>query len=98
MATYSPWPARIESFSTNKKRTTVQFFGDQTTGSVNSNEIVPFAICKNVIRLLLLRKLGPFHKAIVEVEKLLQVPPELSMLREDKAIDDNKDENACDDI
>lgn len=82
MSTYSPWPARVQNISTNKKRVSVYFFGDQTIGSVNSSEIVPFTDCEAVIRRLLLRKLGPFHKSISEVETVLNVPPKLSLLRE----------------
>lgn len=86
MKTYSPWPARCESFSINKKRATVFFFGDNRNGSVNTNEIVPISCSREVIRLLLLRKVGPFHKAVSEVEALLKIPPELSMLKEHAAL------------
>lgn len=36
-----------------KKKTTVYFFGERTTGTVNFNEIVPFKDCFEVIKLLL---------------------------------------------
>lgn len=82
MATFSPWPARITDFMKTGKRVTVYFYGDHTSGSINVNEIVPFVECSEVVKLLLLRKTGPFHKAVLEIETLLEIPPELSMLKE----------------
>lgn len=35
-----------------------------------------------VVKLLLLRKTSPFHKAVLEIDALLEIPPELSMLKE----------------
>lgn len=82
MATYSAWPARIDGFTKNKKRAQVFFFGTNNVGSVNTNEIVCFSECYSVIRLLLLRKIGPFHKGIVEIEAIQGIPSELSLTKE----------------
>lgn len=82
MATYSPWPARLNGFTSNKKRACVYFFGDGTTGHVNISEITPFNHSMNVIRLLLLRKASKFHKGIAEVEAIMKTPPHLSLLKE----------------
>lgn len=82
MATYCPWPARVEGFTKNNKRAYVFFFGTNNVGSVLVNEMVNFTECHSIIRLLLLRKLCPFHKGIVEVEAIQGVPPELSLTRE----------------
>lgn len=54
MASYSPWPARVDGLTKNNKRV---FFGENNVGSVNTNEIVNFSECHSVIRLLLLQLL-----------------------------------------
>lgn len=87
MATYSPWPARLNAFSNNNKRAHVFFFGENNTGQVNVSEIVPFEHSMNVIRLLLLRKVSSYHRAIAEIESILKVPPQLSLLKEINAIE-----------
>lgn len=87
MATYSPWPARIISFSSNRKRALVFFYGTANTGTVNVCEIIPFSECSNVIRLLLLRKISPFHKGIAQIERYMNVAPEFSLLKELYAIE-----------
>lgn len=87
MSTYSPWPARVNGFSSNRKRANVFFFGESNTGQVNVSEITPFTECTDVIRLLLLRKLSTFHKAIAELESTLQIPPHLSLLKDINAIE-----------
>lgn len=86
MSTYSPWPARLTGFASNKKRAHVYFFGDGTTGHVNTSEITPFGHSMNVIRLLLLRKVSNFHKGIAEVEAVMKTPPELSLLKEIQSV------------
>lgn len=86
MSTYSPWPSRLVDCVNSKKKTTVYFFGDHTTGAVNTTEIVPFADCFEVIKLLLLRKISVFHKSVMEVERLLGIGPEQSMLKEKRAL------------
>lgn len=90
MSTYSPWPARLKGFTSNKKRAHVFFFGESNSGHVNVSEIVPFNDCLNVIRFLLLRKVSRFHKGIAEVEAICNVSPEFSLLKELNAIEDTK--------
>lgn len=82
MSGYSAWAGRIESFTKNKKSCQVYFFGTNNRGSVSVNEIIPFELCNDVIRLLLLRKMGEFHKSIIEIEKVLGIPYELSLTKE----------------
>lgn len=86
MSSYSPWPSRTVDCVNSKKKTTVFFFGEHTTGSVNTNEIVPFKDCFEVIKLLLLRKISVFHKSVMEVESLLGIGPEQSMFKEMRAL------------
>lgn len=87
MATYSPWPAKIISFSSNGKRALVYFYGTDNEGTVNVCEITPFVESESVIRLLLLRKINPFHKGIAQIERYMNIPPELSLLKELNAIE-----------
>lgn len=82
MRSYSPWGAQVKGHSKNKKRIHVYFYGTENEGTVDASEIVPFDICEEVIRLLLLRRIGMFHKSILEIERILAVPPELSLLKE----------------
>lgn len=86
MKSYSAWPACIESFAKNRKRTNVHFFGSNNKGAVDVSEIVPFSQCHDVIRLLLLRKVTDFHKAIHEIEAVLNIPFERSLLKELEAL------------
>lgn len=90
MTSYSPWPSRIEGFSKNKKRADVYFFGTNNRGSVNTNEIVIFDRCHNLIRLLLLRRFSEFHKSVFEVESLLGIEPNLSLLNPIESITNRK--------
>lgn len=86
MNSYSPWGARVEGFNANRKRVHFYFFGTDNRGTVDSTEVIPFQDCHSVIRLLLLRKTSQFHKSIVEVEKILNVPDELSLLNEQNSL------------
>lgn len=88
MTGYSPWASRIEGFTANKKRARMLFFGTNDRGTVDVAEIIPFDKGYEVIRLLLLRKISSFHKSIVEIESLLGVPSELSLLKEVLMIDE----------
>lgn len=87
MKTYSAWPGRLSSFTKNNKRASVHFFGTNNIGSVDVIEIVPFELCHDVIKLLLLRKMGQFHKAVLETEAILKVPDNLSLLKEVEALE-----------
>lgn len=86
MKPYSPWGAHVKGHSKNKKRVHVHFYGTNNEGTVDASEVVSFDICTEVIRLLLLRKIGMFHKSIVEIEKTLDIPQELSLLKECEAL------------
>lgn len=86
MKTYSAWPARVDGFSKNGKRANVHFFGSNNSGAVEISEIVPFCQCRNVIKLLLLRKLSIFHKGIREIETLMGICSEMSLLKEIEAL------------
>lgn len=82
MRTFSAWPGRIVSFSKDKKRANIHFFGTHDVGSVDVKEIIPFDRCQNVIKLLLLRQANLFHKGILEIEAIFNVPAEKSLLNE----------------
>lgn len=82
MKTYSARPGKLSSFAKNNKRATVHFFRSNNSGPVDVCEIVPFEQCYDAIRLLLLRKVGPFHKAIREIETILEVLDNMSLLKE----------------
>lgn len=86
MRTFSAWPGKVTSFTKDEKRAHIHFFGTNNVGSVEVNEIVPFCRCQNVIKLLLLRRVSLFHKAIVEIEALFNVPTEKSLLNECKSL------------
>lgn len=86
MRSYSPWPGRFDGYTTNKKKAHIHFFGSNNNGSVESSEIVSFEHCESMIRLLLLRKTGEFHKGISEIECILNIPPHLSLLREQESL------------
>lgn len=87
MKSFSAWPGRIEGFTKDKKRAQIYFFGTHDIGSVEVKEIVAFNRSENMIRLLLLRVNGPFHKGILEIEALLGIPHEHSLLRERCALE-----------
>lgn len=86
MKSYCPWPAQVRAFSKNAKRAEVYFFGTHNIGMVDVHEIVDFSQAYDVMRFLLLRKIPYYAKAVRELEEVLQVPAELSMLKEMQAI------------
>lgn len=79
MRTFAPWPAKITSFTKNKKSATVYFYGSHNSGSVLTEEIVRFSSSQTLIRLLLIRNPNDFKKGVVEVELENHIPPELSI-------------------
>lgn len=87
MKSYAPWPAQIRAFSKNCKRTEVYFFGTANIGMVDTSETVHLKHAHDVIRLLLLRKISYYMKAVKELERVCGVPDDLSMLREVLAIE-----------
>lgn len=86
MKTYSAWPGQVRGFTKDRKRVQIYFFGTNNIGSVDAKEIVAFDKCERVIRLLLLRMTGPFHKGILEIEVLLGISSEHSLLKERNAL------------
>lgn len=87
MKSYSPWPAVIRAFSKNPKRAEVYFYGTDNTGMVDIAETVDCTHARDVIRLLLLRKIPFYSKAVLELERASGVPDELSLLKEMPAIE-----------
>lgn len=75
MRTYCPWPAMITSVNT--KRIEVYFFGEGRTGTVNSNEIVPFERCGLLIRKYL--NTAGYQRAVRELELAANVPISMSV-------------------
>lgn len=86
MKSYSPWGAQVIRHSENRKRVHVYFYGTDNEGTVDASEIVSFEFGSEIIRLLLLRKIGPFHKSIHEIERILGVPSERSLLNDCAAL------------
>lgn len=77
MRSYSPWPSVV--LEVKGKTTSVYFFGEGTTGIVQTGEIVPFEKC-----LVLARKLIGIHnyqRAVRELEIILNVPLSDSITR-----------------
>lgn len=87
MKSYAPWPAQIRLFSKNGKRAEMYFFGTHNIGMVDTREIVHLKQAHDVIRLLLLRRIPFYMKAVNELELICGVPEKLSMLREALQID-----------
>lgn len=87
MKGYPAWPARILSFTKNKKSSTVYFYGSHNSGRVNESELVKFEDAYEVIRLLLLRStLHQFTKGILEVEREMNIPDESSITKQQKSL------------
>lgn len=70
MRTYSPWPSKV--LQTNKKTTKVYFFGDGTTGTVSTNEVVPAQHCVALMKKLF--HLDRYIRAVREMEIYLGIP------------------------
>lgn len=81
MKSYSPWPAKITGFTKNRKKAYVYFYGTHNSGSVEVNEIAAFQDAGEVIRMLLPRHLICFEKGVVEIERELGIPDELSITK-----------------
>lgn len=86
MKGYSAWPGKIISFTKNKKRALIYFYGTHDKGSVDVNEMALFEHSHKVIRLQLLRILDGFKKGILEVESEIKVPRELSITNKVEAV------------
>lgn len=78
MRTYSPWPACV--IELNEKTVKVKFFGDDTVGTVKIENIGLIHENEILIKSLLNKKIPNYRKAIAEVEVVLKVPSDLSLL------------------
>lgn len=87
MRGYSPWPARLCGFSKNKKRVQLYFFGTNNNGSVDIGETVAFEFTTEVIKLLLLRPLPSFYKAVREAECVLGIAEDQSITNQAHALE-----------
>lgn len=86
MKSYAPWPSQIRSFSKNGKRAEVYFFGTENIGSVDTNQMIQLGDAADVIRLQLLRRTPFYSRAVLQMERICDVPDELSLLHELAAI------------
>lgn len=82
MRGYAPWPSKITDFTKDRKRAKCYFYGSHNNGSVDVNQIVPFADAYELIRLINMRKPVDFAKGVKEVEIENGISHELSSLRE----------------
>lgn len=89
MRGYCPWPAKIVSFTKDRRSTKCYFYGSHNNGSVNISEIIPFKDGYNTIRLIKIRCLKDFEKGIREIEIENGIPDHLSSLREVETICQN---------
>lgn len=79
MRKYSPWPAMVTEFK--GKTSMVYFFGEGTTGTVQTAEIVPFNKCLVLAKKYL--KTKGYLRAVRELELALNIPQNASITRED---------------
>lgn len=82
MTGYAPWPAKIASFSKDKRRANCYFYGSHNSGPVGVKQMIPFKDGFSTIRLVKKRNLRFFQKGIREVEIELGIPENISSLRE----------------
>lgn len=77
MRCYCPWPARVDNFNGN--RVDIYFFGTYQTGTVNIKDIKLYSESRSQIRQLIVRRNPLFHRAVLEVEALMNIPMEYSV-------------------
>lgn len=77
MNTYSPWPSMVLDYKDD--RTVVYFFGEGTTGTVQSKEIVPFEKCPVLARKYL--NVAGYSRAVRELEISLNIPLHASITK-----------------
>lgn len=90
MSGYCAWPAHVKGFTQNGRRIKCFFYGSHNTGTVNTNQAIPFKNGVSIIQLINLRNPCDFAKGVREIERESGVPDELSVLRELGAV--NNDE------
>lgn len=86
MKGYSPWPAKVISFTKDRKSANCYFFGSDNNGSVKTDQIIPFQDGFDTIRLLKMFNLKDFEKGVREIEYINKIPAHLSALREIDAL------------
>lgn len=86
MRGYPPWPARIRSFTKDKKSVGCYFYGTNNNGPVNVSKIVPIEDTHEVIRLIAIRNPYNFKKGVRELELELGIPENMSSLKEQLSI------------
>lgn len=72
-----PWPSRISAV--NKDSVYVYFFGDGRSGSVKKCDLFSIFDSKDIVVNCLKRNITNYRKCIIEMEKILGVPDNLSM-------------------
>lgn len=78
MRSFSPWPATVLNI---KGRTAeVYFFGEGTTGSVATAEIVPFENCSILVKKYF--KINGYIRAVRQLEITLNIPQHLSLTKD----------------
>lgn len=75
-----PWPAKI--LQIEKERVFVYFFGDKRSGYVSKGEIYDFILSANALKSIIAskKKQRTFCTGIAEVELLMSIPSDKSML------------------
>lgn len=86
MRGYTPWAARICSFTKDKKSAGCYFYGSHNNGPVNTSKMVPFKDGFEVIRLIAIRDPYDFVKGIKEVELEIGIPDDRSCIKEQASI------------
>lgn len=87
MKGFSAWPGQIISFTKSHTSAQIYFYGSHNIGRVDEAEIIPFNDAHQVIRLLLLRpNYFEFKKGIKEVEMKMNIPDNLSIINEERAL------------
>lgn len=89
MRGYSPWPARIISFTKGQRSAKCYFYGSHNNGSVTIKEIVPFENASETIRLIATRKPIDFIKGVREIEIERGISQDQSVVKEIEALQSN---------
>ena len=78
MRKYSPWPAMV--MEVKGKSTVVYFFGEGTTGTVQTAEIVPFENC--IVLAKNYMNIKGYVRAVRELEITCDIPQHASITRD----------------
>lgn len=80
MKSYSPWPSKLVAVKNNKAL--VYFFGTNNHGEVKTADVIRFEDGPELIKVLSMKKIKDYRKAVREAELFMSVPPEKSILNE----------------